>query len=137
MHCQFAAPGSPRGWNFSVYLCSAGRVSYLLSDCVFPYTEDYSRSQHLVVSPTVFSTHCPCVTNVHVIPASGDYEIYHMPLSRAGMRQGGLVCSLLFEHGVGRYQIELSANRSSPLELHFLILYLSKATCHFLFLSLH
>ena len=43
------------------------------------------------------------------IPASGDDEVYHMPMSRAGLRPSGLVCILLFEHGVGHYQIELSA----------------------------
>ena len=48
-------------------------------------------------------------TNVHLIPASGDDEVYHMPMSRAGMRPGDLVCILLFEHGVGHYQIEISA----------------------------
>ena len=74
-----------------------------------PYTEDDPRSQHLVVRPTVCSTHCSCATNVHLIPASGDDEVYHMPMSRAGMRPCGLVCVLLFEHGVGHYQIELSA----------------------------
>ena len=74
-----------------------------------PYTEDDPRSQHLVVRPTVCSTHCSCATNVHLIPASGDDEVYHMPMSRAGMRPCGLVCILLFEHGVGHYQIELSA----------------------------
>ena len=75
----------------------------------FPYTEDYARSQHLVVSPTVCSTYCLCATNVHLIPASGDDEVYHMTVSRAGMRPGHLVCILLFEHGVGHYQIKLSA----------------------------
>ena len=67
----------------------------------FPYTEDDPQSQHLVVRPTVCSTHCSsCTTNVHLIPASGYDEVYHMPMSRAGMRPGGLVCILLFEHGV-------------------------------------
>ena len=75
----------------------------------FPYTEYDARSQHLVVRPTVCSTHCLCATNVHLIPASGDDEVYHMPVVRAGMRPGGLVCILLFEHGVGHYQIELNA----------------------------
>ena len=74
-----------------------------------PYTEDDPRSQHLVVRPTVYSTHCLCATNVHIIPSSGDDEVYHMPMSRAGMRPSGLVCILLFEHGVGHYQNELSA----------------------------
>ena len=63
----------------------------------FPYTEDDPRSQHLVVRPTVCSTHCSCATNVHLIPASGDDEVNHMPMSRAGMRSGGLVCILPFE----------------------------------------
>ena len=87
----------------------------------FPYTEDYLRSQHLVVSPTVCSTHCSSATNVHINLAPGDYEVYHMPVVRAGMRPGGIVCILLFEHGVRNYQIESvhSANRSSPLKLHF------------------
>ena len=53
----------------------------------FPYTEDDPRSQHLVVRPTVCSTHCSCATNVHLIPVSGDDEVYHMPMSRAGMRK--------------------------------------------------
>ena len=75
----------------------------------FPYTEDDPRSQHLVVHPTVCSTHCSCATNVHFIQASGNDEVYHMPMSRAGVRPGGLVGILLFEHGVGHYQIELSA----------------------------
>ena len=47
--------------------------------------------------------------NVHLIPASGDDEVYHMPVSRAGMRPGGIVFILVFEHGVGYYHIELSA----------------------------
>ena len=75
----------------------------------FPYTEDDPRSQHLVVRPTVGSTHCSCATNVHLSPVSGDDEVNHMPMSRAGMRPSGLVCILLFEHGVDHYQIELSA----------------------------
>ena len=74
-----------------------------------PYTEDGHRSQHLVVRPTVCSTNCSCATIVHLIPSSGDDEVYHMPMSRAGMRPSGLVCILLFEHGVGHNQIELSA----------------------------
>ena len=74
----------------------------------FPYTEDDSRSQHLVVRPTVCSTHYSCATNVHLIPDSGDDEVYDIPMSRAGMRPGGLLCILLFEHGVGHYLIELS-----------------------------
>ena len=45
----------------------------------FPYTEDYPRSQHLVLRPTVFSTHCLRATNVYLIPASADDEAYHMP----------------------------------------------------------
>ena len=64
----------------------------------FPYTEDDPRSQHLVVRPTVCSTHCSCATNVHLIPVSGDDEVYHMPMSKAGMRPGGLVFILLFVH---------------------------------------
>ena len=75
----------------------------------FPYTEDDPRSQHLVVRPTVCLSHCLCATNVHLIPASGDDDVYHMPMSRAEMRPSGPVCILLFEHGVGHYQIELSA----------------------------
>ena len=75
----------------------------------FLYTEDDPRSQYLVVRPTVCSTNCLCATNVHLIPASGDNEVYHMPMSRAGMRPGGLVCILRLEHVVGHYQIELSA----------------------------
>ena len=82
-------------------------ISFLI--VFFPYTEDDPRSQHLVVRPTDCSTHCSCATNVHLIPAYGDDEVYHMPLLRAGIRPGGLVCILLFEHGVRRYQIELSA----------------------------
>ena len=42
--------------------------------------------------------HCP-------FPASGDDKVYHMPVSRAEMRTGGLVCIILFEHGVGHYHI--------------------------------
>ena len=84
--------------------------SYFLRSCHHEsYSEDYPRSQHLVGSPTVCSTHCSCATNVYPIPASGDDEVYHMPVSRAGMCPGGLVCILLFEHGVGHYEIELSA----------------------------
>ena len=64
-----------------------------------PYTEDDPGSQHLVVRPTVCSTHCSCATNSHLISASGDEEVYHMPMSRAGMRPSGLACILLFEHG--------------------------------------
>ena len=53
---------------------------------------------------------CSCATNVHLIPGNlGDAEVYHMPMSRSGMRPGGLVCILLFEHDVGHYQIELIA----------------------------
>ena len=99
MYCPFPVPGSLRGWCFSVCLCSALLCFFLFS----------------------------CATNVHLIPASGDDEVYHMTVSRAGMRPGRLVCILLFEHDVGQYQIELSANRSSPLELHFPIPYLPKA----------
>ena len=76
---------------------------------LFPYTEDDHRIHHLVVRPTVCSTHCSCATNVHIIPASGDNELYHIPMSRAGMRPGGLVCILLLEHDVGHYQIERTA----------------------------
>ena len=82
-------------------------ISFLI--VFFPYTEDYARSQHLVVSPTVCSTHCLCATNVHLIPTSGDDEVYHMPVSKAGMRPCGPLCVLLFEHGVGHYQIDLNA----------------------------
>ena len=77
--------------------------------CFSPYTVDYPRSQHVVVSPTVCSTYCSCATNINLIPASTDDEVYHIPVSRAGMRPGGLVCILLFEHGVVHYQIKLSA----------------------------
>ena len=73
----------------------------------------------MVVSPTVCSTHCflkknfiqifcSCATNIHLIPASGNDEVYRMPVSRVGMRPGGIVYILLFKHGVGHYQIELS-----------------------------
>ena len=75
----------------------------------FPYTGDDPRSQHMVVRPTVCSMHFSCDTNINLIPAYGDDEVYHIPMSRAGMRPGGLVCILLFEHGVSHYQIELSA----------------------------
>ena len=51
---------------------------------------------------------CSCATNVHLIPASGDNEVYHMTVSRAWMRPCRLVCILLFEHGVGHYHINLS-----------------------------
>ena len=71
--------------------------------------EDDPRFQQLVVRLTVCSTHCSCATNVHLIPESGDDEVYHMPMSRSGMRSSGLVSIFLFEHGVGDYQIELSA----------------------------
>ena len=74
-----------------------------------PYTEDYRRYQHLVVSPTVCSTHCSGATSVHAIPDSGADEVNHMSVSRACMRPGGLVCILLFDHGVGHYQIDLRA----------------------------
>ena len=70
---------------------------------------DDPRFQHLVVRLIVCSTHCSFATNVHLIPASGDVEDYHIPMSGSGMRPGGIVCILLFEHGVGHYQIELSA----------------------------
>ena len=58
----------------------------------FPYTEDYPRSQHLVVGPTVFSTNCSCATIVQLILVCGDDEVYHIHVSRVGMRPGGLVC---------------------------------------------
>ena len=69
----------------------------------FSYTEDYPRYQHLVVSATVCSTHCLCTININLNPASVDDEVYHMPVSRAWMRPGGIVCILLFEHGVDHY----------------------------------
>ena len=74
----------------------------------FPYTEDYPRSQHLVGSPTVYSMHFSCDTNVYLIPTSGDDGVYNMPVSRAEMRPGRLVFILLFEHGIGHYDIEFS-----------------------------
>ena len=49
-----------------------------------------------------------CATHIHLILVSGDDEVCHMFVSRAGMRPGGLVSILLLEHGVGHYQIELS-----------------------------
>ena len=66
------------------------------SCCVFTYTDDYPRSQLPVASPTVCPTHCSCATNIHLIPESADDEVYHMPVSRAGMRPGGLGCIFLF-----------------------------------------
>ena len=83
-----------------------------------------------MVSITVCSTHCSCAANIHLIPASGDDEVYHVPVSRAVMRPHGLVCILLFEHGVGHYYIEHNANGSSPMELHFQIPYFHKAESH-------
>ena len=83
-----------RFYAWLVFLCLGFHSSILI---VFsPYTEDYLRSQHLVVNHTVCSTHCLCVTN-H-IPASGDDEVYHMPVLRATMRPGGLEFIPLFEH---------------------------------------
>ena len=91
----------------------------------FPYTEDYTRSQHLVVSPTVCSTHCGCATNVHLIPASGDDEVNNMTVSRAGMRPGRLASFCLNMVLVTiRSNSVNSANKSSSLELHFPIPYL-------------
>ena len=84
------------------------RVPSLLSDCVVFFLI-LKISFDLVGSPRVCSTHCLWATNVNLIPASGDDEVYHMTMSRVGMRPGGLVCILLFEHGVGPYQIEFSA----------------------------
>ena len=55
---------------------------------------------------------------VNFIPASGDDEVYHMPMSRSGMRPGALVGILLFEHGVwdtSRSKSGHSANRSLPV----------------------
>ena len=87
-----------------------GFDSSFLIVCFFRYTKDYPRSQHLMVSLTVCSMHCSCAIKVHLIPASGDDEVDHMPGSRAGMRPGGLVCILLFKHGVDHHQMELSAD---------------------------
>ena len=58
-----------------------------------------------------------------------------MSVSKVGMRPGGLVRILLFEHDVGHYQIGLSAlcHRSSPLELHFPIPYFPNAEGHLSF----
>ena len=64
---------------------------------------------NLNISPTVCFAHCSCTTNVHPISASGDDEVYHMSVSKALMRSGGVLCIILFEHGLGHYQIELSA----------------------------
>ena len=82
-----------------------------------------------MVSPTSYFTHSSCATNVNHIPESGDNEVYHIPVSRAGKRPSGLMCILLFEHGVVtiRSNSVHRANRSSPLELKLLILYLPKA----------
>ena len=67
--------------------------------------QQHLRSQHLVVSTTVCPTHCSCATIVHLISASGVDEVSHMPVSKAGMRPGGLMYIILFEHGVSHYQI--------------------------------
>ena len=75
----------------------------------FPYTEDYPRSQHLVVRPTVCSTNWSRAINIHLITESGDDEVYHMPILRANMSPGGHMCIVLFEYGVGYYLIKFSA----------------------------
>ena len=36
-------------------------------------------------------------------------KVYHMPMSKPGIHPDGLVYIPLFEHGVGHYQIKLSA----------------------------
>ena len=64
-----------------------------------------------------------CATNVHLIPASGDDEVYHIHLSRAGMRPGGPVYITLFNMVL--VMLVHSANRSSSLEFLFLSLHLS------------
>ena len=79
----------------------------------------------MVVIPTVFSMHCSSATNVHLFLASGDDEVYHMSVSRMGIRTGGFVCILLFEHGIGHYQSELIMNRN--------LLCLKQEYCHDLF----
>ena len=72
---------------FSLLVFSFTGFNKLLSDCISPYTEDDPRSQHLVVRPTVCSTHCSCATNVHLIPASGDDESIICPCRERGCVQ--------------------------------------------------
>ena len=72
-------------WYSGVSQCACVQLYGFHSSFIivcFSYTEDYRRSQHRVVSPTVCSTHCSCATNIHLIPASGDDEVYHMTVSR-------------------------------------------------------
>ena len=100
VHCPFPESGS-RVVGVSQCTCVQldGLHSSFLIVC-FSYTKDYPGFQHLVVNPSVCSMPCSCDTNVHLIPATGDDEVYLLSVSRPGIRPGGLECILMFEPGV-------------------------------------
>ena len=81
--------------------------SFLIVFFYFPYTEDYPYIWWYVPQ------FAPRIVRMLQMSILSRYfvhdEVYHMPVLRAGMCPGGLVCILLFEHGVGHSQIVLSA----------------------------
>ena len=65
--------------------------------------------QHLVIGPTVSSTHGTGTVDVRLIPTPRADEVDHMPVSGTRMHPSGLAFILLLEHGVRHYQLEFRA----------------------------
>ena len=108
----------------------------------FPYTEDYPRSQHMVVSPTVCSMHCSCATNVHLIPESGDdEESIVCPCRERGYVQVVLCASFCLNMVLATIRSNSVHSAIDARCWNYIsrshICQILRATCHFLFLSLH
>ena len=142
VHCPSRAPGSPRGWCFFSLLVFIFTSFIAFFWLFFPYIEDYPRSQHLVVSLTVCSTHCLCTTNVHLIT---DIWWLWSP-SYARVESGGASRWSYVNPFIWTWCWSLSDRTECivPIEARrwnhisrFHNCPRLRATCHFIFLSLH
>ena len=142
VHCPFPAPDSPRGWCFSVCLCSALRVSLLLSDCVFslywrwPSISTSGGPSHSLLHALFVCFKCPSYPGIW----------WWWNLSYAHVESGDASKWSCVQPSVWTWCWSLSDRTQCivPIEARRWN-YISRshtcprlrATCHFLFLSLH